>query len=71
MAERKKSGEWKAMIMFDFFRDMYVELAGLDTDKMREEKMLRKRNNKFVLSRAVKITIRIVGIFYFSSPLSI
>ena len=50
--------------MFDFFRDMYAELTGLDTDKMREEKALRRRNNKFALSRSVKVTIRIVGIFY-------
>ena len=48
--------------MFDFFRDMYAELNGLDPDKIREKKSLRKK--RFALSRVVKLTIRIVGIFY-------
>jgi len=50
--------------MFDFFRDIYAEYIGLDPEKVREEKALRRHNNKFALSRIVKITIRIIGIFY-------
>ena len=42
--------------------DIYAELNGLDPDKIREEKSLRKK--RFALSRVVKLTIRIVGIFY-------
>ena len=48
--------------MFDFFRDVYAELNGLDPDKIREEKSLLKK--RFALSRVVKLTIRTVGIFY-------
>ena len=49
--------------MFDFFREMYAELNGLDPEKIREKKGLRKKD--FILSRTVILAIRIIGIFYF------
>jgi len=48
--------------VLDFFRDIYAEMNGLDPQKMREEKLSRKKN--LTMSRAVKTTIRIVGILY-------
>ena len=48
--------------MFNFFRDIYAELNGLEPVKMNEEKSLKKKN--LALSRAVKMIIRTVGILY-------
>ena len=52
----------KVLNVFDFFRNIYAELSGLDPVKMDEEKSMRKKN--LTLARAVKIVIRIVGILY-------
>lgn len=57
--------------MFDFFKDMYAEFNGLDTKKIREEKLAKKKE-KLVLSRTAKIIIRVIGVFYlFIAALSI
>lgn len=49
--------------MFDFFKDAYAELNGLDVDKMKEERK-NKRKQSQIFSRRTKIIIVVVGVLY-------
>jgi hypothetical protein len=58
--------------MFGFFRDIALELKGIDTTKAkkeRDEKLEQEKLNRFIFSKGVKRTIIILGIIYI--PLSI
>lgn len=49
--------------MFDFFKDAYAEINGLDVDRMKDErKNIRKQCQLF--NRKTKIIISIVGVLY-------
>lgn len=53
--------------MFDFFRDIYFELNGIDSveaEKIRKEKIEKKREKKNIFSRSMKVVIFILGILY-------
>ena len=53
--------------MFDFFRDMFWELRGLDASAVKsaqEEKRERKKLDRFIFSRITKILVVILGFFY-------
>lgn len=49
--------------MFDFFKDAYAELNGLDMDKVREEKK-KNRKKEGLFSKPVRRVITVVGILY-------
>ena len=53
--------------MFDFFKDLYLELSGLDLEKVNEERKKKeeeKRKNRYIFSSGAKRTIIIFGLFY-------
>lgn len=53
--------------MFDFFKrgfDIYAEINGFDTEKMKEERLLKSKKEKRLLSKPVRVIIFIVGIMY-------
>lgn len=53
--------------MFEFFKDVYAEINGLDSDKIREEKRNTKNQmvkEKKIFNRTTKIIITVVGVLY-------
>lgn len=53
--------------MFDFFRDMALELCGVDSEnaeKQRKEKREAKRKDRFIFSQSVKVLVYVFGILY-------
>ena len=57
----------EVVIVFDFFRDMALELSGVDSEKAereREEKRKIKKKNQFIFSAKSKIIIYAFGILY-------
>ena len=53
--------------MFDFFRDMVLELCGVDSEnaeKQRKEKREAKRKDRFIFSQSVKVLVYVFGILY-------
>lgn len=53
--------------MFDFFRDIYLELNGVDSDaaeKERQAKKEQKRKERFIFSGSAKVVAFILGILY-------
>lgn len=53
--------------MFDFFRDMTLELMGKDSDeeeKKRKEKKEQERRERIIFSKGVKRLIYVFGILY-------
>lgn len=60
--------------MFDFFKDMYLELEGIDREAIEEkerEKSEKKKNEKIIFSRGTKIIVYAVGILYLIMSISI
>src|SRR5665647_2215869 len=49
--------------MFDFFKDAYAELNGLDVDRMKEERKIKRKQSR-LFSRRIKIIIGVVGVLY-------
>lgn len=53
--------------MFDFFRDMALELCGVnskDAEQQRKEKQEAKRKDRFIFSQSVKVLVYIFGVLY-------
>ena len=53
--------------MFDFFRDIALEMSGIDSksaQEQREEKREEKRKNRFIFSKSAKGIVFIFGVFY-------
>ena len=53
--------------MFDFFKDLYYELNGIDSNAVAEErknKLIEKRKNRFIFSTKAKIIVVVFGILY-------
>lgn len=53
--------------MFDFFRDIALEMSGIDSksaQEQREEKKEEKRKNRFIFSRSVKVIVFVFGVLY-------
>lgn len=49
--------------MFDFFKDAYVELSGLDREKVEEERKAKKKNDG-LFKRSTRSIITVVGLLY-------
>ena len=53
--------------MFEFFKDMYLELKGIDSEAAAEERRRKedeKRKNRFIFSGSAKAVTFVVGILY-------
>ena len=53
--------------MFDFFKDMALELSGTDSDLVREkekEKLEERRKTKFIFSKTTKVVVYVLGVLY-------
>lgn len=53
--------------MFDFFRDMYFEYRGVDSNAAKEErenKLKEKKKDKFIFSKSSKVIVFVLGILY-------
>ena len=53
--------------MFDFFRDIALEMSGIDSKaakEEREEKREEKRKQRFIFSRSAKVITFVFGILY-------
>ena len=53
--------------MFDFFRDIALELSGVDSkdaERQRKEKQEEKRKDRFIFSHGVKVLVYIFGVLY-------
>ena len=53
--------------MFDFFKDMYWELRGVDSAKLKvakQEKLLEKKESRFIFSKAVKNIVIVLAVLY-------
>lgn len=53
--------------MFDFFKDIYYELNGIDSNSIQEERRKKreeKRKERFIFSKSAKVIVFIFGILY-------
>lgn len=53
--------------MFDFFKDVYYEIKGIDSSIVREEqkkKQLEAKKDRFIFSKSAKVLVFIFGILY-------
>lgn len=53
--------------MFDFFKDMYFEMAGVDIQsikKEREEKRKEEKKNRYIFSKNAKLITIAMGVLY-------
>ena len=53
--------------MFDFFRDIYLESVGIDTEqaeKERKEKQEKKKRERFIFTKSTKTIVYFLGIIY-------
>ena len=53
--------------MFDFFKEMTLELFGTDSDSVREiekEKAEEKRKSRFIFSKTTKVVVYVLGVLY-------
>lgn len=53
--------------MFDFFKDVYLETQGIDSDKarkIREERQEIKKLDRYIFSKKMKISISFLAIIY-------
>ena len=54
--------------MFDFFKDVYLEAKGIDSDAIKKERLQIKnktKEKKYIFSSKTKVLIIILGIVYF------
>lgn len=51
--------------MLDFFRDIALEIVGIDSEKVRQDSRNKKENRKkYIFSNGAKTTIYLMGITY-------
>lgn len=53
--------------MFDFFRDIALELSGVDSkgaEQQRKDKLDEKRKDRFIFSKGAKVLVYIFGVLY-------
>lgn len=53
--------------MLDFFKDTYLEMSGVDTQKLkkeREEKKKKEKEERYIFSKKIRILTIILGIIY-------
>lgn len=54
-------------VVFDFFKDVYLEAQGIDSDearKVREERKEIKKLGRYIFSKKMKISISFLAIIY-------
>ena len=53
--------------MFDFFRDVYLEMQGIDSaeaEKERKEKKREKNADRILLPKSIKVTVYVMGVVF-------
>lgn len=54
--------------MFDFFREMSMELRGIDVEEVeakRKAKLEEKRKNRIIFPNSIKVLVYVFGVLYF------